>query len=144
MKTITRKAQIVVATAQPLRQNKFLLLQTNQERGSFWQNCTGKIEDGEDFQTGAIREVMEETGLESENIVEVIDLELDFHFHDRWNRDVHERSYLILVKDIWHIKIDPSEHQHFKWIDHSEITSDCVKYPGNFEALLKASQRLKG
>ncbi|HLW57806.1 MAG TPA: NUDIX hydrolase [Bacteriovoracaceae bacterium] len=144
MNHITRKAQIVVATESSSRQNKFLLLQTNPDRGSYWQNCTGKIEDDEDFVTGALREVMEETGLTKENIKEVIDLELEYQFHDRWKRDVIERSYLVVVKDLWPVAIDPSEHQNFKWVTHSELQPDCVKYEGNFEALQKASQRLKG
>ncbi|HLT22856.1 MAG TPA: NUDIX domain-containing protein [Bacteriovoracaceae bacterium] len=144
MESITRKAQIVVATAKPLRQNKFLLLKTNQERGGFWQNCTGKIEDAEDFLTGAIREVQEETGLENNNILEVIDLGLEHHFLDRWKRNVHEKAYLILVNKPWDVIIDHHEHQDFKWVDHNDLNPDCVKYIGNYEALKIASERLKG
>lgn len=144
MNKLTRKAQIVIAAPDAAQQNKFLLLQTNEERGSYWQNCTGKIEEDEDFQAGAIREVMEETGLTENNISEVIDLEIEHRFHDRWKRDVQERAYLIVVHQIWPVVIDPHEHQHFKWIEQQELHPACVKYPGNFEALHKASQKLKG
>src|SRR5690606_22994597 len=122
-----------------LQQNKFLLLQTNEERGSYWQNCTGNMEEDEAFITGAIREGMEETGLARENILEVIDLELEHQFFDRWGRDVCERAFLIVVKNIWQVAIDANEHQNFKWITTSELKADCVKYPGNFEALKKAA-----
>lgn len=143
MDKITRKAQIVIGQRQVLRQNKFLLLQTNQQRGLFWQNCTGAIDEGESYQQGAQREVMEETGLRAENIAAVIDLGLEHCFSDRWGREVCERSYLILVKEIWQVVIDPAEHQDFKWINESELELGSVKYPGNFEALVRAIELLK-
>lgn len=144
MDKITRKAQIVVATKSAAHQNKFLLLQTNEERGSYWQNCTGKVEDDEEFSAGALREVMEETGLIIDNVFDIIDLALDHHFFDRWQRNVHEKSYLIVVHEEWNVLIDPLEHGNFKWVEHHHLEVGCVKYPGNFEALKLASQKLRG
>ena len=144
MDKITRKAQIVVATNSLTRQNKFLLLQTNEERGSYWQNCTGKVEDDEEFSAGALREVMEETGLLIDNVLDIIDLNLDHHFFDRWQRNVHEKAYLILVHHEWSVLIDPMEHGNFKWVEHHQLEESCVKYPGNHQALKLASQKLRG
>lgn len=143
MKIITRKAQIVVATHSASYQNKFLLLQTNEQRGSFWQNCTGKVEDDEEFEAGALREVIEETGLNLANVLQIIDLSLDYHFFDRWQRNVHEKSYLVIVHNQWDVLIDPNEHGNFKWVEHHEIEFGCVKYPGNFEALKLASNKMR-
>lgn len=139
MSQITRKAQVVIATPDPY----LLLLQTNQERGSYWQNCTGKIEDDEDFIAGATREAMEETGLAEDNIIDAQDIDLQHDFTDRWHRQVVERAILILVKEKWDIIIDPSEHQNFKWLAIDDLSFESVKYPGNFEALKKASLMLK-
>ena len=45
MEQKTKKAQVVLAAIDEASQNfKFLLLQTNQRRGNFWQNVTGKVE----------------------------------------------------------------------------------------------------
>ena len=46
----TKKAQIVLAVLDPASHSfSFLLLKTNERRGAFWQNVTGKLEDGETF-----------------------------------------------------------------------------------------------
>jgi 8-oxo-dGTP pyrophosphatase MutT (NUDIX family) len=139
----SRKAQVVIAVIDPDSQFSFLLLLTNQLRGSFWQNVTGKIEDHESYEEGALREAIEETDLALESIVEIIDLKLSHEFFDIRNRDVHEKSFLILLDKKWDVKIDPSEHQDYQWLPFNEISLESVKYRGNFEALEKSQHLLK-
>lgn len=138
----TRKAQIVIcgydAKSRSLR---YLLLQTNKKRGSFWQNVTGKIDAGEDYVEGALREVMEETGVKPKWTILFRDLKLSHEFIDERKRDVHERSYLLLVDRVFKVKIDPHEHQGYKWVRKPKRSS--VKHFGNFEAIKKAMKSLK-
>lgn len=138
MENLTRKAQIVAVAPNEHQQIEILLLKTNERRGSFWQNCTGKIEDGESYEDGAIRELMEETGLQTSNIEWIKDMDLTHHFVDQWKRNVCEKAFLVVTKTKWDIQIDPGEHSDYKWVTPDEISEGCVKFPGNFEALQKA------
>lgn len=133
----TRKAQVVIAGYDAKSQSvKFLLMQTNVKRGSFWQNVTGKIDEGEAYEEGALREAMEETSVHPEWMIQFIDLDLSHEFIDEKNRDVHERSFLLLLDRTFPVTIDPHEHQGFRWEENPERES--VKHLGNFEAIQKA------
>jgi lipoyl(octanoyl) transferase len=140
----TKKSQVVLAALDQQRQSVvFLLLQTNQRRGEFWQNVTGKVEDGESFEEGALREAIEETGLKIESIVDIIDLNIIHEFTDQRGRKVEEKSFLIILDHSWDVKLDPKEHMSCKWVELKDIKTDSVKYQGNFEALAKSIQLLQ-
>lgn len=140
----TKKAQIVLAVIdQASHSFSFLLLQTNERRGSFWQNVTGKIEEGETFEEGGLREAIEETGLEVESIIDMVNLGLAYDFTDQHKRKVHEESFLIVLDQKWDVKIDSHEHQNFKWVSIDEINSDSVKHESNYETLKKSKKLLK-
>lgn len=140
----TKKAQVILASFDSESQSfQFLLLQTNEQRGKFWQNVTGKIEDEESFEEGGLREVIEETQLDIETIIDIVDLGLSYEFNDQRNRKVHEKSFLIICDKKWDVKIDPKEHQDFKWIDQSEVKEGIVKYRSNLETLEKAKLILR-
>lgn len=140
----TKKAQMVLAVIDVASQSyEFLLLQTNEKRGSFWQNVTGKIEDGETFEEGGLREAIEETALSIESIIEITGLGLKFDFIDLRGRDVHEESFLVILDSKWKVKIDPHEHQDHKWVPLKDITRESVKFESNYEALKKSISILK-
>lgn len=134
---------VLAVIDQPGQSFDFLLMQTNEKRGSFWQNVTGKIEDGETFEEGGLREAIEETGLQIEKIVDIINLNLTYEFRDLRGRDVYEECFLIILDEKWPVKIDPHEHQDHKWINFNEIHRDVVKFESNFEALAKSQKILK-
>lgn len=140
----TKKAQVVIAAIDSVSQSfSLLLMQTNQKRGEFWQNVTGKVEDEETFEEGGLREAMEETGLTLESIIDLLELGLTFDFVDQRSRHVHEKTFLLILDKKWDVKIDPKEHQGYRWISLDELSEDSVKYPSNFETLLKAKHLLK-
>lgn len=140
----TRKAQVVVTLYDHERQSfSFLLLKTNERRGGFWQNVTGRMEENETYEEGALREAMEETGLEVEAIRDITDLGVDHDFTDQYQRQVHEKSFLIILDQPWQIKLDPEEHSDFRWLPLTELNEDAVKFSSNFEALKKADKLLK-
>ena len=144
MEQKTKKAQVVLAAIDEASQNfKFLLLQTNQRRGNFWQNVTGKVEKEETFEEGGLREAIEETELELESIVDLVDLGLEFKFNDQHGRKVQEKCFLIILDKTWPVKIDPKEHEHFKWVSAEEISEGIVKYQSNLETLQKAKLILR-
>jgi 8-oxo-dGTP pyrophosphatase MutT (NUDIX family) len=140
----TKKAQVVIAALDSDRHSfDFLLMQTNEKRNQFWQNITGKIENQETFEEGALREAIEETSLKVEALIDMVDLKLTFEFTDQRKRKVHEKCFLFILEEKFDVKIDPHEHQDFKWINIDSITDDSVKFPSNFEALQKAQKTLK-
>lgn len=140
----TKKAQVILAAIDKTSQNiKFLLLQTNERRGKFWQNVTGKIEDNETFEEGGLREAMEETGLNIESIVDIVDLGLTYEFTDTHHRKCHEKSFLIILDELWDVKLDPKEHLGFKWITQEEVEEGIVKFRSNLETLEKAKLILR-
>lgn len=144
MEQKTKKAQVVLAAIDSMSRNfKLLLLQTNEQRGKFWQNVTGKIEGNETFEEGALREAIEETQLKVESIVDIVDLGLTYEFTDGRNRKVREKCFLIILDSIWNIKLDPGEHRDFKWISPEEIQEGIVEYRSNFETLEKAKLTLR-
>lgn len=144
MEQKTKKAQVVLAAIDSQSQNfKLLLLQTNERRGKFWQNVTGKVEENETFEEGGLREAIEETALNIESIVDMVDLGLVYEFTDSRGRKVREKCFLIILDQIWDIKIDPKEHQDFKWVSLDEITEGIVEYHSNYETLEKAKQILR-
>lgn len=140
----TKKAQVVLAAIdQPGHNFQFLLLQTNERRGSFWQNVTGKLDKGETYEEGGLREAIEETALKIENIIDILNLNLSYDFIDLRERDVHEETFLIILDNKWDVKIDSHEHQSFKWVSLDDIQRESVKFESNFEALQKSQKLLK-
>lgn len=138
----TRKAQVVIAGYDAQSQSvSYLLMQTNQRRGEFWQNVTGKVDPGETFEEGALREVIEETNLSPEWLVHFVDLKLSHHFIDDRKRDVHEKAFLCLIDRTFGVTVDPHEHQDFRW-EKSPVRSS-VKHLGNFEALQAAKKMIQ-
>jgi 8-oxo-dGTP pyrophosphatase MutT (NUDIX family) len=140
----TKKAQVVIAAVNH-EQNSFsiLLLQTNEKRGQFWQNVTGKIEENETYEEGGLREAIEETNLKVDDIVEMLDLELSYEFVDARKRDVREKSFLLVLDKMWNVVIDPKEHQDFKWVGINDVYEESVKHKSNLETIRKSQKLLK-
>jgi 8-oxo-dGTP pyrophosphatase MutT (NUDIX family) len=144
MEQKTKKAQVILAAIDKDSQSfQFLLLQTNERRGKFWQNVTGKVEEEETFEEGGLREAMEETGLKIESIVDMVDLGLVYDFVDQHGRKVHEKCFLIILDSKWNVKLDPKEHLDCKWVELSEVEEGIVKYRSNLEPLEKAKLVLR-
>jgi ADP-ribose pyrophosphatase YjhB (NUDIX family) len=143
MKPLHKKAQVVVAAINSSRQAfDVLLLQTNQQRGSFWQNVTGKLDAGETFEEAALRETQEETGVALEAIVDFVDLQLTHEFVDQRQRRCLEHSFLMVVEAPFAVTLDPHEHQASRWLPLEEVTEQSVKFTGNFESLQRARELL--
>ena len=120
---------------------QLLLLQTNQQRGQFWQNMTGSVEADESFLEAAAREIQEETGISIE-ATKLIDLGLEFNFNDQWQREVTERCYLLLLQNPVEIKIDPKEHQAYVWKNIQDVNTQDFKFQSIYAVFKHACERL--
>lgn len=135
-----RKVQVVIFRTSPSGEKEFLILKTNERRGNFWQSVTGGVEEGESFDAAAFRETREETACKKEQVIRYIDLKLDFEFHDQWGNDVVEKVYLFEVSD-FDLKIDPSEHTDFKWVNQNVINEKTVKFEMNYKAIKECIEK---
>ena len=139
-----RKVQVVILAQKSgsSKVTKVLLLQTNKKRGGFWQNVTGSVERYERFHKAALREVWEETGLKDNDMEAFIDLKIEHKFLSQKGYPVTEKSYAIVVQE-QKIKIDPREHQRYKWHPIKSIRSSNYKFPTNFESFCLAKKTFK-
>lgn len=132
-----RKVQVSVFYCDEQNNKYFLLLKTNKRRGEFWQNITGGVDDGEDYEQGAIRELLEETSIKVDSLD---DMNLEFNFIDQWSNNCIEKCYCIKLDTIKPVVIDNSEHSDFKWINFNDIKSDLIKYESNYQLIKKCSK----
>lgn len=130
-----RKVQVVIFRTSASGEKEFLILLTNERRGNFWQSVTGGVETGEEFKAAALRETIEETACPNEKMKRLIDMKLDFEFHDQWGNDVIEKIFLLEIEGDFNIKLDPSEHQDYKWVNQSLIDDKTVKFEMNYKAI---------
>ncbi len=112
MSSPSKKAQvwIGVAGAEP----RVLLFRVLDRRGGGWHPVTGGVEKGEDFEAGARRELLEETGI-PDQAGRWIDLEYSFRFEGRFG-PAEERAFGLVLPSPLSPKIDPREHTAFEWV----------------------------
>jgi 8-oxo-dGTP pyrophosphatase MutT (NUDIX family) len=142
--SLKSKVQVVVAALDAKTGiYKILLLLTNENRGSFWQNVTGSVEKNESFEAAALRETQEETGLILEDIMDIVDLKIHHQFVDARGKKCLEHCFLIIADRQWKVKIDPHEHQDFHWCEMGKLDSRSVKHESNWTTLTKAMELIK-
>lgn len=110
----------------------FLLLKTNEERGSFWQPVTGSVESGEKVLTAATREMQEETGLQALNLHAVSG---PFEFSGKYG-PVREYPFLaeVAATDRTRVRLDPKEHVTHQWCS-AESALELLRYESNVRVL---------
>lgn len=139
-----RKVQVVIICRCHLTKQKvllLLLLQTNEKRGSFWQNVTGGVKKQETFRQAAIREIEEETGLSIGDLNgKLLSLNINHFFENKKKQSVHEKSFLLFFESqkLLKIRMDNKEHQHYYWAKCSKIKAQNFGYISNYEVFQKA------
>ena len=96
-------------------ENEILILHRNPEKtqGNTWGLPAGKININENSLNAAIRELNEETGYKAKPN------ELEFIGNFDWNSPkliVNFPTYKLKLNSKFEIKINPKEHQNYKWI----------------------------
>ncbi len=128
-----RKVQVVLINS---IEKKVAIFQVNQQRGSFWQNITGSVEPQEDIESGAQRELYEESGIDDALLTP---LPLKFNFTDRWGKEVTEFCFLATTtKSTLRIS---EEHQQYRWQKFHLIHSNQYLYSTNYQATQSAIKK---
>lgn len=103
------------------RVGEVLLLQ-RRDQPDFWQSVTGSLEWGESTLAAARRELTEETGLESSQLVDC-EVERIFPILPAWRAryapNVHhnrEHLFRLELSSKPDIRLHPQEHLSFKWL----------------------------
>lgn len=139
MKQRTRnQVEAIVFKTLPSGEYLFLMLKRTPQRGGFWQPVTGNVEEGEAFETAALREVREELGIV--HVTRLVDTEYSYEFTDN-GLDQFERIFGVQVSPDQEVKLS-SEHTEYRWVAKDEAINSYLKYPGNKEGLRRLHQKL--
>jgi len=118
------------------------------DKKGFWQSVTGSLEQGETPLQAAIREVLEETGLDTtqydlqdwqvSNVYEIYP-----HWRYRYAPGItHNTEHLFgltLPKSL-PIKLAPDEHVQYEWVDWREAAKRVFSWT-NVDALKRLGER---
>jgi len=116
MKKIPISVLIIVYT-----KNKNILLLNKKGKDSMWQSITGSLQINEKPLDAAKRELFEETGIVSNNIIDC-KKEHIFEIYEMWRHKYDdgithntEHVFKLELDDIIDIKLDSDEHDSFEW-----------------------------
>ena len=116
MKKIPISVLIIVYT-----KNKNILLLNKKGKDSMWQSITGSLQINEKPLDAAKRELFEETGIVSNNIIDC-KKEHIFEIYEMWRHKYEdgithntEHVFKLELDDIIDIKLDSGEHDSFEW-----------------------------
>ena len=124
-----------------------VMIMERADKAGFWQSVTGSLEAGETPKQAAIREVLEETGLDA--------LQYDFqdwhisntyeiypHWRHRYAPGVTQNTehvFGLLLPETIPIKLAPDEHVRYEWVDWREAAQRVFSWT-NVEALRKLGE----
>ena len=101
--------------------NKDILILKKNNGKDMWQSVTGSINDGESVDDAAKREVFEETGLNTDNIINC-NKQYIFEIYEMWrykydDNVTHntEHVFLLELDERKDIVIDKEEHVSYEW-----------------------------
>jgi dATP pyrophosphohydrolase len=125
-----------------------VLLMERADKAGFWQSVTGSVEGDETPKQAAIREVMEETGLDAakyglqdwqaSNVYEIYP-----HWRHRYAPGVVENTEHLFGLELpikLDIKLNPDEHVRYKWVDWREAAKLVFSWT-NVDALKRLGER---
>ena len=137
---MSEKVQVIIFF-QDTNHLEVLLLQTNNQRGAFWQNITGSVEmNDSNLSYAAIREAKEETGI---NLPSVIQLNHSFEYHNSI-RNINYKEYIFYsVLNEKPIVQLSNEHQNYCWKNVLEVNQPDFKFESNYIGFCEALKQVK-
>ncbi len=125
-----------------------VLIMERADKAGFWQSVTGSVDGDETPKQAAIREVLEETGLDTNqydlqdwhtsNIYEIYP-----HWRHRYAPGVSENIehlFGLELPRILPIKLAPDEHTRYEWVSWREAANRVFSWT-NIDALKKLGER---
>ena len=126
-----------------------VLLIRRADTDEFWQSVTGSKDSvTEDFRSTAVREVMEETGIDCSADSSLAtglrdwDLENAYDIYPRWQHRYApgvtrntEHLFALEVPQPICVTLNPREHTDFLWLPYQSASEKCYS-PSNAEAIL--------
>ena len=126
-----------------------VLLIRRADATDFWQSVTGsKDSPEENYAQTAVREVLEETGIDCAPGSELVDALLDwqlenvYEIYPRWRHRyapgvIHNTEHLfgLRLPEGRAVRLSPREHTAAKWLPYQQAASACFS-PSNAEAIL--------
>lgn len=125
-----------------------VLIMERADKAGFWQSVTGSVEGDETPKQAAIREVMEETGLDApkynlqdwqaSNVYEIYP-----HWRHRYAPGVVENTEHLFGLELpskLTIQLAPSEHVCYKWVDWREAANLVFSWT-NVDAIKRLGEK---
>jgi 8-oxo-dGTP pyrophosphatase MutT (NUDIX family) len=142
------KVQVWIAAPDPKRPKtgwKVLLLKMLKDRGGYWQPVTGSVEKGERLPKAALREAVEETGIDFPKKPQALDE--SFCFESRWGGVSEEHGFFLITPlsgqgKLPKVKLDPKEHTDYEWLAPSRA-AQRLGFASNRKMLRVLQQRLR-
>ena len=125
-----------------------VLIMERADKAGFWQSVTGSLEAGETPRQTAVREVLEETGLNAEQY----DLqdwqvantyEIYLHWRYRYAPGVTsniEHQFALVLPSALPIQLAPDEHLQYAWVDWREAAQRVFSWT-NVDAIKRLAER---
>ena len=108
----------------------------------FWQSVTGSLEWDEIPEQAAIRELMEETGLEPDGLVNCgysQEFEIYSIWRDRYAPGIthnQEHVFLLPLNECLPIVLNPQEHTEYPWVPKDEAIEMATSHT-NVDAIIR-------